>query len=322
MIFTPNQIEELMGILEKYTLTFVAKHVGTDILSKQDRDLLRMAGVDIAKINANASNIAQSFKFGMLSDALGSSGAKGMTYEGFKKLLNTGKFIPLNRKEEGALTSLKYQTYTDMKGLTSKMQTDVRQKLVMADKVNNEVKHSPKVTEAAKRAIEHRKGVTFMASELGHMTGKWGKDLGRISDFVMHTAFDEGRAMGFERRDGENALVYKDVYPGACKHCVKHYLDGGIGSAPKVFKLADLKANGTNVGRKAAEYQPVIGPLHPWCRCTLERVPFGFTIADYKKGLWEWNGSMFVRAESEGTPEPKVKRRKVKIKVNGKESYV
>ena len=169
MIFTPNQIEELMGILEKYTLTFIAKHVGTDILTKQDRDLLRMAGVDIAKINVNASNIAQAFKFGMLSDALGSSGAKGMTYESFKKFLDTGKFVPLNKKEKGALTSLKYQTYTDMKGLTSKMQTDVMQKLVVADKAKNEIKHSPQVTEAAKRAIEHRKGVTFMASELGHI---------------------------------------------------------------------------------------------------------------------------------------------------------
>ena len=88
---------------------------------------------------------------------------------------------------------------------------------------------------------------------------------------------------------------------------MKHYLDGGLGSAPKVFRLDELKANGTNVGRKAAEYQPVVGPLHPWCRCTLERVPFGFTMADYKSGLWEWSGNMFVRVKSD-TPKQEVLR--------------
>lgn len=322
MIFTPNQIEELLGILERYTLTFVAKHVGTDILTKQDLSILRSAGVDIGQISANASNIAQAFKFGLLSDAVGNVNAKGMTYNGFKKFLETGKFIELTPLEKDAVTSLKYQAYTDVKDLTGRMKKDVSQKLVEADKINNTVKYAPSVTQAAKKTIEHRKGVTHMVSELGHMTGKWNKDLGRISDFVLHTAFDEGRAAGFERRDGADALVYKDVYPGACKHCVKHYLTGGIGSAPKLFKLSELKANGTNVGRKTAEYQPVLGPLHPWCRCTLERVPFGFNKKDYENGIWEWVGNSFKRVKGKEIKDEERRFPKMKITVNGKESIV
>ena len=51
MIFTPNQIEELMSILDKYTATFIAKHVGVDILTKKDLSILKVAGIDVSKIS-------------------------------------------------------------------------------------------------------------------------------------------------------------------------------------------------------------------------------------------------------------------------------
>ncbi len=322
MIFTPNQIDELMGILDRYTVTFIAKYVGIDILSKDDLGVLKAAGVDVSKILFDNSNVVQAFKFGLLTDAIGDNNAKGMTYDSFKKFLSSGQFFPLNETEENAILNLKNQTYSDIKGLTGKMKTDVRQELVKADKIANEVRHSSTVTSIAKKTIEHRKGVSHMASELGHMTGQWNKDLGRISDFVMHTAFDEGRAQSFERRAGKDSLVYKDVYPGACKHCIKHYLTGSFGAPPKIFKLSELKANGTNIGKKADDWLPVVGPLHPWCRCTLERLPFGFTLEDYRAGKWEWNGSIFVRVKGEQVREPKIDRPKVKVTINGKESFV
>lgn len=319
MVFTPQQIEELLTVLDKYTTTFIAQKVGTNILTRKDLDLLRSSGIDLTKIPVGASNVSHAFKFGLLSDAVGNDVAKKMSYDQFKTYLSSGKFIPLNTVEEAALQNLKIQTYSDVKRLGNRMSDEMRHEFVMANKKAHTIKHSKTVTDAAKRAIEHRQGVSHIVSELGHLTKRWDRDLGRIGDYVLHTAFDEGRASSFERRDGDNALVYKDVYPGACAHCQKAYLEGGVGSEPKIFKLSDLKANGTNIGRKVTEYLPVIGPLHPWCRCTLERVPFGFTLTDYRSGLWEWNGSMFVRKE---TRKPKVEREKVKVTVNGKESYV
>lgn len=320
MVFSPNQIEEILSILDKYTTTFIARKVGTDILSKNDYAILKAAGIDVSKIGPFDSSVSQAFQFGMLSDILGDKTTKNLTYPKFKEMLNTGTFVPLNKKEKGALLNLKHQTYSDIKNLTSKMRTGVREKLVFADKLKNEVKHSKTVTDAAKKTIEHRRGVTYMVSELGDLTKQWDKDLGRIADYVLHSAFDEGRAAGFEKKNGVEAVVYKDVYPGACAHCIKAYLEGGIGSTPKLFSLSDLKANGTNIGRKAADWKPVVGPLHPWCRCTLEATPFGFTLADYKSGKWEWNGTQFVRTK--GVAKPKVDRPKVRIKVNGKESFV
>ena len=167
----------------------------------------------------------------------------------------------------------------------------------------------------AKNAIKERKGVQEVVSQIGKMQGNWDRDFGRIADFVLHTAFDEGRSLNIGKTRGAQALVYKDVYAGACKHCIKAYLTGGIMSEPKIFKLDQLQANGTNVGRKVDEYLPVIGPLHPWCRCTLMRTPSEFTLEDHNKGIWIWNGQDFVRDLQKY--QRKVKRSsKVKVTVN------
>ena len=81
------------------------------------------------------------------------------------------------------------------------------------------------------------------------------------------TSSRRGRARGF----GMEALVYKDVFPQACRWCIKLYLTGGIGSEPRIFKVSELKANGNNYGLKPMQWKPIIGSVHPFCRCNLEQ---------------------------------------------------
>ncbi len=47
-----------------------------------------------------------------------------------------------------------------------------------------------------------------------------------------------------------------------CPDCRRLFLEDG---APRVFPLSELRANGTNVGVKRANWKPVLGPVHPWC---------------------------------------------------------
>ena len=54
-------------------------------------------------------------------------------------------------------------------------------------------------------------------------------------------------------------------------------------SKPIIFKLSELKANGTNVGRKVADYLPVVGSLHPRCRCTLNKFQDGYVWNESKR---------------------------------------
>jgi len=94
--------------------------------------------------------------------------------------------------------------------------------------------------------------------------------LGRIVDTEMNNIFQRGRAVQIaEQNKGKDPLVYKDVYEGACRHCIHLYLTRGLGSEPRVFKLSQLIANGTNIGRKVRDWLGTISGVHPWCRCNL-----------------------------------------------------
>lgn len=271
MFLTPNQIADLLRIVQTYSVSFLANTVGTDILTTEDKRLLRSAGFSTADIDNATTDTAQAFKFGMISMALGDAQSKAMTYDQFKKYLKSGQFFPLSKLEQAALQRIKQQMANETRRLTGNMQRDIERKLVVVDQ--GRPVHSEGVLTAAKRAIRDRQSVAQFAGELGKLTGQWDRDMGRMADYVMHEAFNEGRASQAARGTGK---VYFDVYPGACKHCIRLYLTAGVGSDPKIFTIDEIRANGSNAGRKQSEWKATIGPVHPWCRCTINEVPDGF----------------------------------------------
>lgn len=303
MIFTQNQIRELLDIIARYQITFIAKNIGADYLTTAERSILKSAGIKAEDIDKSKDVVDMAFKFGILSDALGDSRTKELAYKDFKKFIKSGKFVPLNQDEKAAIEFVKQQLTSDVRVLGGRINQDVSNILINEQRI---------VQEEAVKAIKNRDSVKKMALEIGHKTGNWGRDFDRISEFVLHKAYSEGRASGIERKDGDDAKVYIDVFPGACSHCVKNYLTSGMGSRPIVFKLSELRANGTNVGRKQANWKPVIPPLHPFCRCQ---------ITHYKEGtVWDETKNRFVYPKDF---ERKVKRTsKVNIQVGNKKFSV
>lgn len=268
MNLSQDQVDELMEIIESQTLGFVAFNVGPSILSTSDIDLLARYGVDVTQISEDGNLLEQAFRFGVLSEAIGDLKSKEVTYDQLKSYIDQQKYIPLTEIERGALKSVKNQAYSDIKGLGNRIQRDTQHIVIEADR-ERRAKYENIIEDAAERMVANRESVRSMVSDLGHKTGDWNRDFGRISDYVNHMAFDSGRASQIERAHGKNSKVYKDVYPGACRHCIRLYLTNGIGSKPRIFKLSTLLANGSNIGRKAKDWKPVVGPTHPWCRCTL-----------------------------------------------------
>lgn len=63
----------------------------------------------------------------------------------------------------------------------------------------------------------------------------------------------------------EQITVYKQGNKpghGACKYCSKFwYLEDGV--TPRVYKLSELMANGSNIGKKAKDWLPTIDSTHP-----------------------------------------------------------
>lgn len=109
-----------------------------------------------------------------------------------------------------------------------------------------------------------------MESILRKATGDSKTDWNRIvrSEIVnnMNQGFADAILEGkspYSDKGGET-LVFKRPAPNACPHCKKHYLERD-GKTPRLFKLSELMANGTNYGKKTAEWRPTLGVLHPHC---------------------------------------------------------
>ena len=71
-----------------------------------------------------------------------------------------------------------------------------------------------------------------------------------------------------EGKEAEDIYVFRITVPDAatCKYCKKFYLDSD--GTPAVYRLSTLLENGTNYGKKAADWKAVAGATHPNERCS------------------------------------------------------
>lgn len=305
LFLTPNQIEEVLEIIQTHQLKFISNYVGADTLSNSEIKQLEKAGIDVKSLPA-ISIVENAFKFGILSAALEEGISKKLTYNQFKDFLKQTETLKLTSQEDFALEQVKTRAYSDIKGLGNKIGTKFQTLLIEQNQAKRD-EYEKIIKETSKKTIITKQSITQMVSELGTQTEDWSRDFGRISDFILHSAFDTGRAEKILEEYGEDSEVYKDVYPHACKHCIRLYTTAGVGSEPIIFKVKELLLNGTNIGKKVEDWLPVIGSTHPHCRCTVRRVPQGYS--------WSNETGMF----SIPTKERKVERKsKVIIKFGDK----
>ncbi len=282
MQLTSDQIQQLFDIIDYYSIQTVAFNVGSNNLTKVDKRVLERFGVNVSGLS-EYGNIDTAYKFGILSTLLRESENKVLIFDDLKSAVSSGSFLPLNAVERFALDSIKQRTYGDIRGLGNRMKNNFNTILIEQD-VKQRRAYEKLIKKETTQAIINRKNIKELVSELGHTTGDWARDFGRIADYNLHLAYDHGRAAGI-KKEYPKSKVYKDVFPGACKHCIRLYLTKGIGSEPKAFDLDTLLSNGTNIGIKPIDWKPVIGPTHPFCRCQVHRIPEGMIWDDETKGF-------------------------------------
>ncbi|MBU5669528.1 hypothetical protein KQI68_06705 [Peptoniphilus sp. MSJ-1] len=76
----------------------------------------------------------------------------------------------------------------------------------------------------------------------------------------------------------EQTRIFRRPNPDACKHCKKLYTTNG--TIPRVFTIEEILKNGSNVGKKVSEWQPVIGATHPHCQCVWQVIPDNYEFDD------------------------------------------
>lgn len=264
MIFTSKQVENLLSIIDFSTSVFVTTQMGRDVLSTYDKYILNKFGFDIDKIATKFPPFLQSFLFGRLTGWLSDNQASQIAYNDFEKHLKSGQYFPLTKKEQTLYNISINRSYDHIKNLAYKRKDELK-RMISEEDIRDEISE----------AIEKRKSISNIVSEWGTKTGDWQRDYGRIAETEMNTIFQLGRATQIEERYGKDQKVYKQVFEGSCRHCIRLYLTGGIGSQPRIFTLQELQENGTNIGLKVSDWKPVISSVHPYCRCQLQFLPKG-----------------------------------------------
>lgn len=133
---------------------------------------------------------------------------------------------------------------------------------------------------------------SWLATELRKITRDTKQDWDMVVKTELINSKNEGIADALVKgkspysNKGLETKVFKRPSPGACNHCASLYLEKD-GKTPKVFLLADLIANGTNYGKKTAEWKPVVGVTHPHCQCMIEVLPEGASFDDNGRMIFE-----------------------------------
>jgi len=307
MIFTPNQIEELLSILDYHHTFVIATNLGASVLSEYDRNLLKGFGIDLDKINSTTPLYEKMFLFGRLTAVLGDLNSKQVDYSDFSKFVKRGQYIPLNEREKFELEIAKRKTYTHLKGIREKAKGEF-ESIIIGEERKSRGEYESAISEETTKGVIDRKAVSSIVSDLGHRFENWQHDWNRIVETEMQNIYQQGVAEVLKEVYGEEVEVYKTPYPLACRHCIRLYLTEGIGSKPIVFKLKNLEANGTNIGRKVPEWKATVGTIHPFCRCPLKYKPKGY--------IWDEGKQRFVIPEH--IERRVIRTSKIKIDVGDK----
>jgi len=287
-IANPEHLREIRRIVNDYHLAFIATQVGGEYVDAADIQRLIDSGVLPQDMKASyqaepgetappsAQAIADAYNYGI-------SMGRDPQLRGQAATLGVDPWRTkygdptLSTQEQAARTWASGNAANTIVGLGNRVGDDFSTIAVEADAVLR-AKYQADVRDELDMNIERQESWRKLASDLGHRTQDWARDFKRISATEKQSAMQQGLTAGLIEREGDpdEINVAKQPSPGACPRCVALHYTSGEGSPLRIFKLSELQANGTNVGKKQSAWQATIGPIHPWCSCELIHVPNGW----------------------------------------------
>lgn len=256
-----QQVDSIIEVVENFNCLFVVNNIGTSPLSRNDKRILKRFGINLSKL-PKQTQLEHAYKFGMIADGLKYKRTAKFNYNSLKKYIADGKFTPLNDIEKATLEVLKHQMYKDVSNLKNKQINDLYQISITK---HQDHKLKTIIKKEAINAVTNKSTVEEFSKALAKKSEDWNRDFGRIADYVMHSAYNHGKAMEILKRIGAKAKIWYSVKNDACNHCKRVYLNKN--GEPKIFTVLDVMSNGSNIGVKPDNYKPTLYSLHPFCRC-------------------------------------------------------
>ena len=289
MLLTAEQLHEIRGIVSDYHQAFVVNTISPDAVAPDVLNRLKAKGL----VSVQVHSIEDAYLYGQILAMMEDPKFAGMSYADFKRHVQKNP-IPLNDIEKQAVQFAQLQGAQSVQGLGNKAGATIGSALIEADaKQRAELKEMIRTKTAEN--IAKRESLKNLKSEMGWASRDWTRDLHRIANTEKQNAMQRGVADHYSKRYGADVRVAKRPMPDACKHCKRLHL--GPDGHPRIFTLSELEANGSNVGRKAADWLPVVGTVHPHCQCQMIRIPAGWGFN--REGELEPGGKGGISYESE-----------------------
>lgn len=266
MIFNNEQIQEILSLVDFRFADLVWKIFGPSHLTSQDKENLKKHGIDPGSLVKKIPPYWANWMFGLLSGKLSDYQTKQISYKDLLDYLARRQYETPSKREIEEYEMACNRTYGYLKGLGDKMKKDIPS-YISDSELRMRMEQERTIKEGVKRGIVERDTTKLIAAKISNQLNDWSRDWNRIVETEYQGVFNMGRVQSYMREgDGSNTLIYFDVYPAACRHCIRLYLTAGIGSEPKLFTAEELIGNGTNIGRRVADWKPtIITAVHPFC---------------------------------------------------------
>lgn len=266
MIFNNEQIQEILSLVDFRFADLVWKIFGPSHLTSQDKENLKKHGIDPGSLVKKIPPYWANWMFGLLSGKLSDYQTKQISYKDLLDYLARRQYETPSKREIEEYEMACNRTYGYLKGLGDKMKKDISS-YISDSELRMRMEQERTIKEGVKRGIVERDTTKLIAAKISNQLNDWSRDWNRIVETEYQGVFNMGRVQSYMREgDGPNTLIYFDVFSGSCRHCIRLYLTAGIGSEPKLFTAEELIGNGTNIGRRVADWKPtIITAVHPFC---------------------------------------------------------
>jgi hypothetical protein len=264
MGLSKRQLEQVLEAIQKRFNGFVFEAVGEHALTPAEISQLQRLGL----LKDSVRNmIADPITVGRLIALIPPARRAALTLD--EALAAAKKVLPQTAVETKAIQYAQEHAGTYIKGIRDMV---LRDTTAASSRASGAALRA--VRQGVAEAIAKRETVGELKTRLFDLIDNRSKDWQRVAHTEINSALQQGIHNEIMTHGGPDQLVYKRPAPGACQHCRRVYLKGD--GTPRVFKLSQLAD--TNVGRRAADWGPTIGSVHPFCSCQLHVVPEGYSF--------------------------------------------
>lgn len=266
MVTSKTVMDRIKEILARKYKSLTISLLGKDMFSRADLNRLAEAGVDV-------SNKASLMELAYYHNLLNPQGKMApASVEDMKAQQGTEGVKPVSE----AHSFTEQHVNETMRLAIEKLQQDVTARIVGYINDNNQgykynalqnLERQAEANKLVKESTLHK-----LKQRLRDSSKDANRDWLRIATTELSNTIGAGSvdriAHENKGKDAGEIYVYRIVVnDGAlCKYCRRFYLDDD--GSPRVYRLSTLLGNGSNFGKKVADWQPVVNATHPNERCS------------------------------------------------------